>query len=92
MISNDIVWLIFANYFLSFEQHQDFLHSRQYSCHCDSRSVPAFSIQEIKIVVRDLEQKAREILTGIQAVHQPDGIKQCKLDSHQCYVVETFTS
>jgi len=31
--------------------------------------------EEIRIAVRDLEQTAREILTVLQAVHQPDGIK-----------------
>lgn len=31
--------------------------------------------QEIRLVVRDLEQKAREILAILQNVHQTDGLK-----------------
>ncbi|XP_052803250.1 translin-like [Mya arenaria] len=31
--------------------------------------------EEIRVIVRELEQSAREILTHIQTVHQPEGIK-----------------
>ena len=32
-------------------------------------------LQAIRVVVRDIEQSAREILTLLQTVHQTDGIK-----------------
>ncbi|KAK2142596.1 hypothetical protein LSH36_935g00015 [Paralvinella palmiformis] len=32
--------------------------------------------EEIRVVVRDLEQKTREILAVLQGIHQPDGVKQ----------------
>ncbi|CAH1776257.1 unnamed protein product [Owenia fusiformis] len=33
--------------------------------------------EDIRVKVRDLEQTARDILTILQAVHQPEGIKEC---------------
>ncbi|XP_045208227.1 translin-like [Mercenaria mercenaria] len=40
--------------------------------------------EDIRSVVRDVEQTAREILTQLHSVHQPDGIKSVSIFCEKC--------